>query len=167
MIPILTDLPARSPWQRLIMLLRILFLFTPTAAQSLSYSQPLTRMHITSSYGMRMHPILGVYKFHAGIDLAARSDTVRSILKGQIVSMGYSKSLGYFVATIHGDLTILYGHLSAIRVKPKSFVQAGDILGITGSTGLSTGDHLHLEVRLLGRRIDPLLLFKYLQKLNQ
>ena len=167
MIPILTDLPAPSTWQRLIMLFSMLCLFTPTVAQSLSYSQPLTRMHITSSYGIRMHPILGVYKFHAGIDLAARRDTVRSILQGQILSMGYSKTLGYFVATIHGDLTILYGHLSAITVQPKSFVQAGDILGITGSTGLSTGDHLHLEVRLLGRRIDPLLLFKYLQKLNQ
>lgn len=167
MIPTTTTLPARSTWQRLIMLFCILCLFTPAGAQSLSYSPPMTRMNITSSYGMRMHPILGVYKFHAGIDLAARRDTVRSILQGQILSMGYSKTLGYFVATIHGELTILYGHLSAIRVKPESFVQAGDILGITGSSGLSTGDHLHLEVRLLGRTIDPVLLFKYLQKLNQ
>ncbi len=167
MIPIFTELPAPSTWQRLIMLFSILCLLTPTRAQSLSFSQPLTRMHITSSYGIRMHPILGVYKFHRGIDLAARSDTVRSILQGQIISMGYSKTLGYFVATGHGELTIVYGHLSSISAKPKSFVQAGDILGITGSTGLSTGDHLHLEVRLLGRTIDPLLLFRYLQKLNQ
>lgn len=145
----------------------LLSLNSPVCGQTISFSYPLSNLKITSPYGMRMHPVLGDYRFHHGIDLASHRDTVKSILTGKVISTGSSHSLGYYVLTRHGDLAILYGHLSAIWVKPGSQLQQARPLGLTGNTGMATGDHLHLEVRLLGRTIDPLLLFKHLEKLKQ
>lgn len=148
----------------------LIFILPPlswqAAGQTIAFSYPLRHMKITSSYGMRMHPVLGEYRFHHGIDLASHRDTVKSILTGKVLSAGYSQTLGYYVLTRHGDMSILYGHLSAIWVKQGSHLQQAQPLGRTGNTGMATGDHLHLEVRLLGRTINPVLLFKQLEKLN-
>lgn len=168
MIPISNIKLRKRPryWNIVVLSLSLLASTREIKGQTIAYSYPVSEMKITSPYGIRMHPILRVYRFHYGIDLASNRDSVKSILSGRVLRQGYSKTLGYFVTTHHGDLTITYGHLSAISVQRKSLIKAGEMIGITGSTGRATADHLHLEVKLSGRTIDPQLLFKQLKILN-
>jgi murein DD-endopeptidase MepM/ murein hydrolase activator NlpD len=118
---------------------------------------PLRHLQLTSGFGFRVHPVSHAWKFHAGIDLAARRDTVFAVLDGLVRTEGYDPRLGLTVRITHpGDLETIYGHLSQFLVLPGDTVASGDAIAITGATGAVTGEHLHFAVRYRGRPIDPL-----------
>ncbi|TAD80518.1 MAG: M23 family metallopeptidase [Oscillatoriales cyanobacterium] len=113
---------------------------------------PLTNLvPISSSFGWRVHPILGYSRFHAGTDLSAPMGTpVVAVLDGKVSIGGFLGGYGLTVVLDHGDTQkTLYGHLSEIFVKPGATVKQGEVIGRVGSTGMSTGPHLHFEVRQL------------------
>jgi murein DD-endopeptidase MepM/ murein hydrolase activator NlpD len=112
---------------------------------------------ITSGYGYRNHPILKRRKLHAGIDFGAPTGTpVYASSSGVVVSAGYQRGYGNTIVISHGSgLSTLYGHLSRIRVSSGQKVGSGDLIGNVGSTGMSTGPHLHFEIRVNGRPVNP------------
>ncbi|MBK1719716.1 M23 family metallopeptidase [Thiocystis violacea] len=116
------------------------------------------RGRLTSGYGWRWHPITQDRRFHAGIDLAAPPGTpVRAVAAGRVRSAGWAGGYGHLVELEHGaGWTTRYGHLQRALVAPERVVEAGEILALVGSTGRSTGAHLHFEIRRHGRPIDPL-----------
>lgn len=113
---------------------------------------PLIGSAITSSsFGYRLHPVLGSWLMHAGKDLAAPQGTpVVAALSGRVVSSGLAGGYGLAVEIEHDRprRRTLYGHLSELYVKPGAQVRQGEVIGRVGSTGLSTGPHLHFELRL-------------------
>ena len=116
----------------------------------------------SSSFGWRLHPILGNWLLHAGKDLAAPEVTpVVAALAGRVVSSGLAGGYGLAIEVEHDRprRRTLYGHLSELYVKPGELVRQGEVIGRVGSTGLSTGPHLHFEVRLPGSggwvAVDP------------
>ncbi|HLT85958.1 MAG TPA: M23 family metallopeptidase [Sphingobacterium sp.] len=135
---------------------------------SIEFAKPLDRLQKTSSYGNRFHPILKKWRFHSGVDLAANSDTVYSILSGFIKDSGYSPTLGYYVRTEHlnGKIEVLYAHLSQYHYIKREPITAGSPLGITGSTGLSTGEHLHLAIYQNGLHVDPIAFMANILRFN-
>ncbi len=112
---------------------------------------------ISDDYGMRMHPTLHVEKFHAGIDLAAPSGSpILAAYDGDVVSAGYSSSMGNYIMIDHGDsLITLYMHASALYVSTGQAVSKGQKIAAVGSTGRSTGPHLHFGVRKDGNYVSP------------
>jgi len=104
----------------------------------------------TSGFGWRLHPLLGMWRLHAGEDLAAPEGTpVVAALSGRVVSSGLAGGYGLAVELEHQRplRRTLYGHLSELYVKPGEWVRQGEVVGRVGSTGLSTGPHLHFELR--------------------
>lgn len=118
------------------------------------------RGRITSPYGMRMHPILKVRKHHDGIDIGARIGTpIKAADKGLVVHSGWWGALGKCVIIQHGSgWTTYYGHCSSLLVKKGDLVTRGQTIGRIGSTGRSTGPHLHWTVMHNGKTLDPLSL---------
>lgn len=112
---------------------------------------------VTSTFGPRVHPIHGGVRDHHGLDLAAPTGTpVRAVTDGTVVRVGDAGGYGLLVEVDHGDgITSRYAHLSAIDVAVGDVLDAGQRLGAVGSTGASTGPHLHLEVRVDGAPVDP------------
>ena len=112
---------------------------------------------VTSGYGMRLHPTLGVHKKHHGIDLgAARGTEIRVAKPGVVVRAEEAGSYGNLVVVDHGDgVTTRYAHCDRLLVAPGQRVDAGAPLGTVGSTGRSTGPHLHFEVRIGEQSVDP------------
>ncbi|NLO89861.1 MAG: peptidoglycan DD-metalloendopeptidase family protein [Clostridia bacterium] len=112
---------------------------------------------ITSDYGSRVHPILGVRKLHTGIDIGAPSGAgVYSAGSGVVIHAGWLGAYGNTVVVDHGGgIATLYGHLSSISVREGQAVGNQDRIGSVGSTGLSTGPHLHFEVRVNGNPVSP------------
>jgi murein DD-endopeptidase MepM/ murein hydrolase activator NlpD len=117
---------------------------------------PLKHLHINSDFGFRIHPLTGKYIRHEGIDFKARHDTVYAILPGTVRSVGYDDGLGINVHLSHDRIESIYGHLSQIFVAAQQPIAAGEAIGITGSTGRVTGEHLHLSIRYQNRFINPL-----------
>ncbi|MCR5604228.1 MAG: peptidoglycan DD-metalloendopeptidase family protein [Lachnospiraceae bacterium] len=117
---------------------------------------------ISDDYGMRMHPTLGVEKFHNGIDLAAPSGSpILAAYDGDVVGAGYSSTMGNYLMIDHGDgLITLYMHASKLYVSTGASVSKGQKIAAVGSTGRSTGPHLHFGVRLNGSYVSP---WKYLK----
>ncbi len=115
------------------------------------------QLDLTSGYGYRLDPFLGRPALHSGIDMRAETGTpARATASGVIVSAGPSGGYGNLVEIDHGNgLSTRYGHLSAILVQEGQRVQAGDAIGRVGSTGRSTGPHLHYEVRIDDEATDP------------
>jgi len=113
---------------------------------------------ITSRFGWRIHPIFGVRRFHSGIDIAAPyGSLVKAADGGQIVQAGYFGGYGYSIMVYHGGgFATWYAHLSSINVSVGQFVERGQVIGLVGSTGWSTGPHLHFEVRINGNAQDPM-----------
>jgi len=113
---------------------------------------------ITSYFGNRMHPILRFTRFHAGVDFGASwGSPIVATADGQVVRAGWSGGYGRQVRIAHGGgLVTSYSHMSSILAQPGSFVHAGQVIGYVGSSGLSTGPHLHYEVLRDGTPINPL-----------
>ncbi len=118
---------------------------------------------ISSEYGNRLHPTLGVYKFHNGLDMAAPSGTkILAAYDGKVVASAYNSSMGNYVMIDHGDeLYTIYMHASALYVSKGDVVVKGQHIAAVGSTGRSTGPHLHFGVRLNGKYVNP---WNYLSK---
>lgn len=118
---------------------------------------------LSDDYGMRMHPTLGVEKFHNGIDLAAPTGTaIYAAYDGKVVAASYSSSMGNYVMIDHGDeLYTIYMHASKLYVSAGDVVVKGGTIAAVGSTGRSTGPHLHFGVRLNGAYTSP---WNYLSK---
>lgn len=112
---------------------------------------------VTSGFGTRRHPVTGVTRLHAGLDLAAPAGTpVSAAADGVVVSAGAAGGYGQMVKLRHaGGIETRYAHLSSTAVGAGEQVTAGRVIGAVGSTGLSTGPHLHLEVRVRGAAVDP------------
>ena len=112
---------------------------------------------ITSEFGNRMHPTLGVEKFHNGIDMAAPGGSpILAAYDGNVVAADYSNSMGNYIMIDHGDgLYTIYMHASALYVSKGSFVTKGQNIAAVGTTGRSTGNHLHFSVRLNGSYVNP------------
>lgn len=124
---------------------------------SLSAKLPLMNMSLTSRFGYRTHPVTKKTNiFHSGIDLAGRSDSVYSILHGTVIASGYSRLLGNYVRIKHGNYESVVGHLSTRFVLKGDPVSAGFPIGITGTTGRVTGEHLHFTIKYKGKYINPL-----------
>ena len=113
---------------------------------------------ITSAFGPRRHPILGTVRMHTGVDFGSVSGTpIAAASPGVVLSAGERSSYGNTVIVDHGGtLATLYAHQSRIAVKEGQSVNRGQTLGYVGSTGYSTGPHLHFEVRVNGNPVDPL-----------
>ncbi len=121
---------------------------------------PLSNAGISSLYGMRLHPLDGVRKMHYGIDLVAgEGSAVTAAGRGVVVHAGWSHGHGLAIEIHHGgDVTTRYSHLSRIFCAAGDAVEQGEMLGLVGSTGRTTGAHLHFEVWNGGRARDPLAL---------
>lgn len=112
---------------------------------------------ITDDYGNRIHPILGVQQFHNGVDMAAPGGSaILAAYDGNVVAADYSGSMGNYIMIDHGDgLYTIYMHASALYVSKGNFVTKGQKIAAVGSTGRSTGNHLHFSVRLNGSYVSP------------
>ncbi len=113
---------------------------------------------VTSRFGWRSHPVSGQEDFHTGVDIAAAQGTpILAALPGVVEQTGYSESYGNFVVLRHSDnLRTTYNHCSEILVKEGEQLARGDRIALVGSTGISTGPHLHFEVEVKGLKADPL-----------
>ena len=113
---------------------------------------------ITSYFGNRYHPILHFTRFHAGVDIGASwGSPIVAAADGQVIAAGWAGGYGREVRIGHpGGLTTVYGHMSGIVASEGSYVRAGQLIGYVGSSGLSTGPHLHFEVRRGGVPVNPL-----------
>lgn len=123
---------------------------------------PLDRARVSSEYGRRAHPILGTSRLHAGLDMSAPTGTpIRAPAPGLVVLAGERGGYGNTVVIDHGrTLGTLYAHQSRVAVAAGERVEAGDLIGFVGSTGLSTGPHLHFETRLRGVPTNPRNFFR-------
>lgn len=135
-------------------------------AQQLHISSPLPELKVTSPFGKRIHPILGIPKFHYGVDFKCQSDTIKSILNGEVIFAGRHRYLGNYITIKSGELEIIYAHLNSLLLQQKDQVCAGENIGISGKTGLATAEHLHLSIKLKGRYIDPISFLKEIQSLH-
>ena len=113
---------------------------------------------ITSGFGYRYHPILHFSRLHAGIDFgAAWGSPIVAAADGQVIGAGYSGGYGRQVRIAHSSgIVTTYSHMSSIVASPGLPVRQGQVIGYVGSSGLSTGPHLHFEVRMNGRPVNPL-----------
>jgi murein DD-endopeptidase MepM/ murein hydrolase activator NlpD len=118
---------------------------------------PLDDYRLTSSFGMRTHPVLGGLRGHKGLDMAAPTGTpVYAPADGIVGKAEWFGAYGNFISIGHGsELETRYGHLSRMAVSAGQRVRKGDLIGYVGSTGRSTGPHLHYEVRVAGIAVDP------------
>jgi murein DD-endopeptidase MepM/ murein hydrolase activator NlpD len=112
---------------------------------------------ITSGFGPRFHPVLHVRKLHTGVDFRAPAGTpVRAADGGVVVHAGWLEVYGYAVIIDHGGgVSTLYGHCSSLEVSSGQSVSAGQVIARSGSTGYSTGPHLHFEKRVNGSPVPP------------
>jgi murein DD-endopeptidase MepM/ murein hydrolase activator NlpD len=118
---------------------------------------PLQAFRITSSYGIRENPVTGNTSTHQGVDLAAPEGTgVFASAAGVVVEIGEDPIYGKYIIIQHSEKwTSLYGHLQRVETGLRSEVKSGTLIGRVGSTGQSTGPHLHFELRQDGKPLDP------------
>ena len=118
---------------------------------------PVMAPRMSSGYGMRIHPIRRFSAEHHGIDLAAPFNSpIRAVSSGRVVFADPYAGYGKYIVVAHGPrLTSHYGHCNSIKVQPGQAVKAGQIIGYVGSSGMSTGPHLHFEMRIDGAPKDP------------
>ena len=127
---------------------------------------PLDTLIVTSPYGYRIDPFTRKRKMHSGMDFRASSDKVYAMMPGRVLKVGYDKVSGNYITLQHGNITVSYCHLSQVLKNKNDFVAVGEAVGITGNTGRSTGEHLHLTCKIKGRVIDPSLILDYVTRLR-
>ncbi len=122
------------------------------------WCNPLSSIYVTSAYGYRWHPTQGYYNFHSGVDLAASyGQSIFAARSGTVTTATYSSVYGYYVVINHGDgYSTLYGHMTNYCVSAGQSVSAGQTIGYAGSTGWSTGTHLHYTVYHNGSTVNPM-----------
>ena len=133
-------------------------------AQYISVSYPLKNIRLNSNYGVRKDPFTGKPTMHNGIDLQAKDDEVYSMMLGRVKKVGRDKRSGNYVVLEYGNYTVSYCHLSKALVQKGDSVNAGDVVGISGSTGRSTGEHLHLTCKYKGKYVNPSILLDYVKE---
>ena len=122
----------------------------------LSVCLPLDFLKVNSRYGYRTDPVYRCTRFHDGIDLACRYEKVYSMLPAVVKAVRFgNRGYGNHVVLEHGGIECLYGHLSTILVREGDVIPAGAVVGISGNTGKSTGFHLHLQIHVDGKSVDP------------
>ncbi|MDB5563573.1 MAG: hypothetical protein JWP84_139 [Tardiphaga sp.] len=122
------------------------------------YRKPVVgEVEFTSGFGVRSDPFLGRPAMHTGLDFrAATGDPIRATANGRVTSAAYAGGYGRMVEIDHGNgLATRYGHMSEIHVKVGDTIKIGQVIGLVGSTGRSTGPHLHYETRIDGEAVDP------------
>ena len=127
---------------------------------------PLDTLVVTSPYGYRIDPFTRKRKMHSGMDFRASSDKVYAMMPGRVLKVGYDKISGNYVTLQHGSITVSYCHLSQVLKNKNELVTVGEVVGVTGNTGRSTGEHLHLTCKIKGRAIDPSLILDYITRLT-
>ena len=131
----------------------------PNANSSVSIPSrmPVDGVRLSSDYGMRTHPVLGGRRGHKGVDLAGPTGTpIHATADGIVSRADWFSSYGLYVSLEHGgSLQTRYGHMSRLNVAAGQRVRKGEIIGYVGSTGRSTGPHLHYEVRIAGAAVNP------------
>lgn len=131
-------------------------------ARKLPLSSPAKDWAVTSSFGSRSDPFLGAAAFHGGMDFRAPTGSpIKATAAGVVVKAGWSGGYGRLVEVDHGNgYSTRYGHMSKILVSEGDKIKLGEIVGLVGSSGRSTGPHLHYEVRKNGTAVDPLRYIK-------
>ena len=122
------------------------------------YPLPAGTSYVSCAYGWRIHPITGNRSFHTGVDLAAASGTsIYASKSGTVTTATYDSVWGYYVTINHGDGTsTLYGHMTRFTVSAGQSVSQGQVIGYVGSTGWSTGAHLHFNIYVNGSTVNPM-----------
>lgn len=131
---------------------------TANIGVSVPSRRPIEKMSLSSTYGMRVHPVTGKLARHNGIDIPAPHGTpIYATADGIVGRAQRLGGYGNYVEVEHGNaIQTRYGHMSSYIVVPGQSVKKGDILGYVGSTGRSTGNHLHYEVRIEGAPVNPM-----------
>lgn len=132
-------------------------LFTGSVALSARPHYPTYGL-LTSYYGSRSHPISGKFDYHTGLDIAAPlGSDVYAALPGTVSEVGYSNTYGNYIKLSHGNrLTTVYNHCSKILATEGAVIRQGERIALVGSTGVSTGSHLHFDMLVDGNYTDPL-----------
>jgi len=129
------------------------------APSSTGWRSPLVKSsYVTSPFGMRLHPVYKVYKMHHGVDLQSKKgDTIVAAKGGVVTVASYQRGgAGYYVTINHGDgFSSSYMHMTHFVVKKGDYVKAGQTIGYVGSTGVSTGPHLHFSIYYNGNSVNP------------
>ena len=129
------------------------------APSSSGWIKPLKSYTITSAFGMRVHPVLGYERMHEGVDMAAPKGTpIYAAKSGKVTTASYQKGgAGNYVVINHGDgFTSIYMHMTNYIVSKNQHVNAGQVIGYVGSTGISTGNHLHFGIAYKGEYVNPM-----------
>ena len=129
------------------------------APSSSGWIKPLKSYTITSAFGMRKHPVLGYNRMHEGVDMAAPQGTpIYAAKSGKVTTTSYQAGgAGNYVVINHGDgFTSIYMHMTRYIVSSGQYVNAGQVIGYVGSTGISTGPHLHFGIAYKGSYVNPM-----------
>lgn len=126
-----------------------------------------TRGSVTSAFGQRVHPLTGKSSFHTGLDIANAVGTpIYAAFCGEVEMVGQDAVYGNFVLLRHSDgLKTFYGHCERVQARSGMRLRAGEIIGFMGSTGWSTGPHLHFEIQIDNRRVDPAYALRGLEQI--
>lgn len=127
---------------------------------------PLDTLIVTSPYGYRIDPFTRKRKMHSGMDFRASSDKVYAMMAGKVLKVGYDKVSGNYITLQHGSITVSYCHLSQVLKNKNEFVTVGEVVGVTGNTGRSTGEHLHLTCKIKDKKVNPMIILDYISNLN-
>lgn len=133
-------------------------------SQYISVSYPLKHIQVNSSFGTRNDPFTGKFSNHNGMDLHTKGDEVYSMLAGRVKKVGRDKRSGIYVVLEHGNYTVSYCHLSKVLVRKEDNVIAGNVIGISGSTGRSTSEHLHLTCKYKNKYINQTIMLDYIKE---
>jgi len=122
-----------------------------------SLCKPLEYARVSSLFGYRQNPVTGKYSFHSGYDLAApHGANIYAMYDGKVTTASYDSGYGnYIILTHKNGFQTLYAHCSKLLCESGDSIDAGDVIALVGSTGNSTGAHLHVEFRKDGQRFDP------------
>ena len=129
----------------------------PNYVSGLTWLVPISYNEFSSPFGWRIHPVYGTWRFHYGVDLSAPTGTpIVASRSGKVTTTSYDGSSGYHVYINHGDgFVTRYLHMTHYIVSPGQYVNAGQVIGYCGSTGASTGPHLHFSIYYNGQAVNP------------